>query len=414
MTSPKQIVDSVSSSQEELDTAGSDTQVIEPDNHVNSGEIGREIIKAAPNQELANADKKAFSEESAFRKDLANRFCAKPFEFFEVASNGDALCCCWQWLPKTIGNLHDNDLMEIWNSESIREIRASILDGSFKYCREKVCPEIQNGGLPYRNEISDPDLQEIIRNGSTVLKKKPKMLNLAYDRSCNLSCPSCRTEQIVIKGKEYDEKHHLQERLLADGLEDARTLVVTGSGDPFASKLYRDLLTNLDAEEYPQLRVKLMTNGQLFTPQAWEKWKKSHKLIVEVQVSMDAASEETYRIVRRGGNFQNLLVNLEFIATLRRQGDLEWVRTDFVVQKTNYKEMKAYVEFSKHFGFDVAGFSMINNWGTFGPEEFDVQTIHNPAHPEHHQFLEVLKDPIFDDPIVYLGNLTEFKMAARQ
>lgn len=346
--------------------------------------------------------------------DLSERFCPKPFEFFELTPTGDILCCCEAWLPNKIGNLHDNDLNNVWNSEIAQDIRASILDGSFKYCKKNICPEIQNRRLPYKEEVSDPYLREIIEKGSTFLRKKPKTLNLAHDRSCNLACPSCRTEKIAIKGKEYDEKLQLQNRLLAGGLEDTELLIITGSGDPFASKLYRDLLTDLDANAYPKLKVNLMTNGQLFTPQAWDKWKKSQKAIKSAQISMDAASEETYRIVRRGGTFQNLLVNLEFVASLRRKGDLEWVRVDFVVQQANYKEMKAYVEIAKHFGFDRAGFSKILNWGTFGAEEFNLQTIHDPTHPEHTQFLEVLKDPIFDDSIVFLGNLTEFRMTAKQ
>ncbi len=387
-------------------------QVIEQGDQVNIDEERQGNISILPYQPSANADKGNASEQSAFDKDLANRFCSKPFEFFELTPNGDVQCCCWKWLPKIIGNLHENDMMEVWNSETVREIRASILDGSFKYCQKEVCPEIQNGRLPYKEEISEPDLKEIIENKTTVLKKKPKTLNLAYDRTCNLSCPSCRTEKIVIKGKEYDKTLQLQERLLAGGLEDAQIVIVTGSGDPFASKLYRDLLTDLDAEKYPQLTVHLMTNGQLFTPSAWAKWKKSHKVIKAVQISMDAASEETYRIVRRGGTFQVLLDNLEFVASLRRKGELEWVRTDFVVQQANYKEMKRYVEYSKSFGFDLAGLSMINDWGTFGSEEFSFQAIQDPAHPEHSQFLDVLQDPIFDDPIVYLGNLTPFRALA--
>jgi MoaA/NifB/PqqE/SkfB family radical SAM enzyme len=265
-----------------------------------------------------------------------------------------------------------------------------------------------NGTLPYKEDVSDSDLKEIIEKGLTVLKKKPKILNLAYDRSCNLSCPSCRTAQIMIKGEEYDEKRQLQDRLLAVGLDDAQELIVTGSGDPFASKLYRDLLATLDSDKYPQLRVHLMTNGQLFTPLAWEKWQKIQKSIKMVQISIDAASEETYRIVRRGGNFQRLLVNLEFVSSLRRKGALDWVSIEFVVQQANYKEMKGFVELGKHFGFDRAGFAGIRNWGTFGSKEFSLQTVHAPTHPEHYQFLEVLKAPIFKDSIVDLGNLTKF------
>ncbi len=341
------------------------------------------------------------------KEDLSRRFCAKPFEYFSVHQEGEVSCCCRGWLPKNIGSLQTNEFMDVWNSDAAQEIRASILDGTFKYCRTKQCPLIGNNTLPYREDVSDPDLKEIIENGLTVLKKKPKNMNLAYDRSCNLSCPSCRTEPIMLKkGSEYDRKKQLQDRLLADGLDDAEMLIVTGSGDPFASELYRTLLATLDSEQYPKLKVHLITNAQLFTPQIWEKWHKIHKSIKGVQISIDAASEETYRILRRGGEFKRLLVNLEFVRSLKNKGILDWVSIEFVVQEKNYKEMKDFVKLGKSFDFDRVGFAGIRNLGTYG-DEFHLEAVHISSHPKYHELLEVLKDPIFKDPIVDLGNITQ-------
>ncbi len=324
-------------------------------------------------------------------KDLAQRFCKSPFEFFEVSSNGNVFSCCPGWLPKPIGNLRTHDFMEVWNSDIAQDIRASILDGSYKYCRTKECPLIGSNSLPYKKDVADPKLKEVTKNNATVLKHKPKILNLAYDRTCNLSCPSCRTETIAIKGQEYDEKLQLQERLLANGLNDARRMIVTGSGDPFASRLYQSLLEKLDSSQYPQLRIHLMTNGLLFTKQAWEKWHKINKSIKSVQISIDAATEVTYRIVRRGGDFQRLLANLEFISGLRSKKILDFVSLEFVVQQKNYQEMARFVRLGKYFDFDRVAFYKIRNWGTFSSDEFKLQTVHSPEHPEYSQFLEIFQ-----------------------
>lgn len=342
------------------------------------------------------------------RLDLARRFCAKPFEHGEISPGGDFYCCCPDWLPTSIGNLHKTNLMSVWNSDKAQDIRRSILEGDFKYCRATKCPLIASGHLPYKDQVSDPELKEIIDKGLTVLTNKPKVLNLCYDRSCNLSCPSCRTSLITIKGEEYTEKLKLQEDLLASGLDDAELLVVTGSGDPFGSHLYRELLTTLDTKQYPKLTIKLMTNGQLFTPQAWEKWHKINKSIRVVAISVDAANDETYQIVRRGGKLPNLLTNLEFISQLRQQGDLDYVEISFVVQQLNYKEMPDFVRMGKRFKFDKVSFAKISDWGTYSSELFTSQTVHSFSHPEHQEFLEIFKDPILTDSIVYLGNLTEF------
>jgi MoaA/NifB/PqqE/SkfB family radical SAM enzyme len=339
---------------------------------------------------------------------LSNRFCANPFEFIEVAKECEIFCCCPGWLPKSIGNFGTDELMDIWNSNEAREIRASILDGSFRYCRKKECPRIANNTLPLKTEISEPYLKKIIEEKLTILSQKPKILELSYDRSCNLSCPSCRTSFFMLKGEEYEQRKKLTTRLIQSCLDDIQLMIVTGSGDPFASFIYKDLLATLESDKYPHLRIHLMTNGQLFTDETWQKWHKIHDCIKSVQISIDAASETTYHILRRGGDYQKLLSNLEFIKNLKNKGYLEFVGLAFVVQALNYKEMKNFVYLCKDFSFDQVIFSTIRNWGTFSPEEFSFHAVHLNSHPEHRDFLNTLKDAIFTDSVVDLGNLTYF------
>lgn len=341
-------------------------------------------------------------------ENLSNRFCANPFEFIEVAKEGQVFCCCPGWLPKSIGDLETDELMDIWNSSEVREIRASILDGSFRYCRKKECPRIANNTLPLKTEISNPYFKKIIQENLTLLPQKPNTLEISYDRSCNLSCPSCRNSYFMLKGEEYKQQNKLQNKLIKSCLDDIKLLIITGSGDPFASFLYKDLLTKLESDKYPNLRIHLMTNGQLFTEENWQKWNKIHNCIKSVQISIDAASEETYRILRRGGNYQQLLNNLGFVKDLKSQGYLEFVGLAFVVQRLNYREMKNFVNLCKNFGFDLVIFSTIRNWGTFSSEDFADHAVHFSSHPEHSNFLNILKDPIFREPVVDLGNLTYF------
>src|SRR5687767_4602616 len=69
-------------------------------------------------------------------------FCSKPFEFLDVGAHprrGDAYLCCPSWLPKPAGNLSKSSVEEVWNGESARSIRRSILDGSFRHCSTN-CP----------------------------------------------------------------------------------------------------------------------------------------------------------------------------------------------------------------------------------------------------------------------------------
>src|SRR6185503_6876369 len=138
---------------------------------------------------------------------------------------------------------------------------------SFSHCNHEVCPDIQAGTLPTRAKASrDPRLREIIDGNKTVLEGIPRFINFSNDKSCNLSCPSCRTERIQFnEGPGYEVRKRLHDRLVAAFLtkptDQPFTLSVTGSGDPFASRVFREFLFELDGSRFPNMQVNLQTNG---------------------------------------------------------------------------------------------------------------------------------------------------------
>src|SRR5258706_10541055 len=119
------------------------------------------------------------------KKNLKNKFCDKPWEDFDITSNGDVYVCCTGWLPKPVGNIKQNNIIEIWNSEQAQEIRKSILDGSFKYCNHDVCWHIQKGNLPDRNNLKNDRYQKIVDKNITSLDEIPSRFSFIYDASCN-------------------------------------------------------------------------------------------------------------------------------------------------------------------------------------------------------------------------------------
>jgi hypothetical protein len=333
------------------------------------------------------------------------RFCAQPFRHLEIAESGDAYLCCRGWLPVSVGNVWHQDVSSIWNGEKARAIRQSVLDDSFRHC--EACPflETVSGCVRYVDELEDPNERSILESGGTV-GEGPVVANLAYDRTCNLSCPSCRTELVVARGRHLEMLKRMQRRLLDDKLLDRiEWLYLTGSGDPFASHLYRDLLRSIDPGRYPHLRVRLHTNGLLFTPETWSDLGAVRSKVHDVEVSVDAAYGSTYAINRRGGDFQTLLKNLDFIATLRRDGPIANLQLSFVVQANNWREMPAFVELGEQFSADRIFFSALRNWNTFFDHEFKLRAVHLPDHPEHSRFRASLTDERLSRPQVTLGEL---------
>ncbi|OPZ44628.1 MAG: Radical SAM superfamily protein [Euryarchaeota archaeon ADurb.BinA087] len=338
--------------------------------------------------------------------------CLNPFMWFDVGPEGIVHVCCPGWLEMPIGDLKNSSVDEIWNGKNAREIRQSIIDGSFRYCNLDKCGYFQSrlGPVKKLGEVEVQKIREAIVNKTTHLPFGPLGINCSYDRSCNLSCPSCR-ETVIVQTDKEEQILEIQNKLRNQALKDICFLNITGSGDPFGSPYFRKWLQTMRRDEMPNLNIiQLHTNGQLWTPQLWDTLPEEIRpLINRTQISIDAACAGTYAINRRGGSFEKLLENLEFISRLRKAGPLQWVVISMVVQENNFREMPDFIRLGKRFGFDRVMFSLLQNWGTYSEKEYQNRCVHLPNHPGHQEFLMVLKDELFDDGIVNLGSLTKYR-----
>jgi hypothetical protein len=362
-----------------------------------------------------SADEHAAHASPPARVSTKGLFCAKPFTWFEVlggGQRGDVYVCCQNWLSKPIGNLERQSVAEIWNGRDAQQIRRSILDGSFRYCNRERCPFLQriDGPVQRIEDMDDARLLEIVAQELTILPFGPRDITCCFDQSCNLSCPSCRT-RLIMETEHAGPIRDLQRKLEIEALQDARLLYITGSGDPFGSPFFRRWLQTMRRANMPNLeRIHLHTNGLLWTPRIWASIPDEIRaLVTSADVSIDAASPETYAVNRRGGDFATLIRRLQFISDLRIKGPLEWFGINMTVQANNYREMPAFVELGRRFGCDLVAFHQIMNWGTFSAPEFAARAVHEPSHPEHVTFLELLTNPAFDDPLIYLSNHTDLR-----
>lgn len=175
-------------------------------------------------------------------------------------------------------------------------------------------------------------------------------------------------------------------------------LTIGGDGETFLSNGYKKVLFE-DAARVRK-KVNIMTNGVLFTPKVWEQLEGKYEFI-SMSISIDATTEATYKKIR-GGNFVQLMKNMEFLSGLRKENKVQYVVVKMIVQRDNYREMKDFVLWAKKLGFDKAYFSPIWNWGTYSDEEFkDISIFLDQEESEMKpEVKECLNDEIFSDPIV--------------
>lgn len=326
--------------------------------------------------------------------------CSQPFEWCEIREDGRVFLCCPSWLKMPIGNLLQQPLAEIWNGTEARRIRTSVLDGSLQYCNPRRCPRRANCTAPVQAlaAVTDAEVAAALRGRKTRLPYGPKKLNLCYDRSCNLSCPSCRREPWAPDAAAGELVQKITRRLRQEVAASAEVLILSGSGDPFASPAYRELLQAVNPVDFPRLqRIELHSNGQLWTPELWQSLAVIHPYVRAAEISVDAASAATYR-QNRGADFDRLLENLAFIASLPLA-----VKLSCVVQANNFRELPAFAALAAALGFS-AYCSQLVNWGTFSRAEFAERGVHLPGHPDHGEFKGVLRELALL-PHVDLGNL---------
>src|SRR5579862_1497907 len=331
-------------------------------------------------------------------RDLRDRFCPAPFTTYNSCSSSDAAdatpsvyaCCCNGWLPYPLDGFREYGHWEdIWNGAVAQEIRRSVHDGDFTYCSRRICPHIVNGTLPSKKEmVSHPLFGNIVASRLTKIDVAPKQVYLCHDRSCNLACPTCRTEIFTAKTELRDHlDRYMDDTVLPMLRQGGAHVSMTGSGDPFASKHFRRTLAKLAPEEYPGTRLELLTNGLLLTSREWQSIGRARAMVQTISVSIDAATKETYEEVRRPGKWETILANMEFIGRLRRDHEIRHLIVNFVVQRRNYLEMPHFVELGEAWGADKIQFQRLWNFGAYKDNELAENDVADSAHPLHADYL---------------------------
>ena len=308
--------------------------------------------------------------------------CTQPFEFAEIFDHKTYMCCP-QWLPEDLGD--PNIISTNWNGEKANNIRESILDGSYKYCIESRCPKLT--GLKNGNSygfISKKEYDEIKDKYKTFL---PTRLKFNFDQSCNLRCPSCRTMFINYEGKERERTEELIKNIEQQLSKGLTHIECTGSGDPFFSRTFRKWMMRLDPKLYPNLgSIHLHTNATLWNKSNWDRMKNVHNFVKSCEISIDAATKDTYENKTRiGGDWDKLNENLNFIKDLP---NIEFITLSFVVQNDNLDELVDFYYFGEKLLKDsgkewMIFYNRVVNWGTFSQEKFDEVDVGNPNHPRY-------------------------------
>lgn len=176
----------------------------------------------------------------------------------------------------------------------------------------------------------------------------PIQLDFELNYSCNFRCPMCTwsAESTEGTGKETWFDFDVYKEVIDDGV--AKGLKVVRLNYINEPLIRADLFKFITyARQAGILDVYFSTNGSLLTPKISKKLIESG--LTRLQVSLDAASEETYKHIRISNyTLEKIVKNIETFKDIRDneyKSELPTLRVNFVKTETNRHEFNQFVDF---------------------------------------------------------------------
>jgi MoaA/NifB/PqqE/SkfB family radical SAM enzyme len=271
-------------------------------------------------------------------------FCALPFTKVKVDPAGNVSMCCYQ-RSGSLGNLFERSIEHLWASEVAQDIRATTARGELHTSCEGWggCPHIvgartprpisRAGRLPVALELDLPNTHCNIGG----IAPTP-------DTACFM-CPRSAPGFVP----EPDRTLILAD-LLRPLMPTLKDLRVQGVAEPFWHGRLFAVLDNLGFPPYRhRCHVSAYTNGSLLSARVRERFYSlcpSSTLIF----SLDAATPETYRRIRRLNLFELVTRNLQGAVRERRPGQAVAMASN--LNLLNLHEASAMVELASELGVD--------------------------------------------------------------
>lgn len=280
--------------------------------------------------------------------------CIKPWVSLEERTSlGQVKPCCWyRGAPQ--GRIENgDDVLAVWNGDAYRTLRRMMRDAAPAECSSS-CPVLTTRRHWFdkvelyaysRQELASFDA-DFLANRAGVLRAilageddlkglHPLRLHLHPSDACNLRCVMCFLDLESGRRRDWYAGPRLAE--LMRYLEDFKVF----GGEPFFCETSRALLLNPEKPRWTH--TSFVTNGTLVTERVIDALQAVR--IGQVDVSLDAASVESYERIRLRGNFDKALAGARRLVALGRRHAIRRfeVYADFVIQERNYRDLEPFV-----------------------------------------------------------------------
>ncbi len=322
------------------------------------------------------------------------KLCRRAIEFVQIINDdGEVRLCGWLKDGGVIGRLAEKPMKEIYNSKEAQLIKERHAACDYSNCNPNACPYVANNNVD-ENCIEVEEFPEY-----------PPALYLAYENVCNYRCVMCTIPDCManVDHQEHERKLDKIDAEVIKVLPHVKKISANGLGELFASKHIMKVLSewkpNAPAEE---CSVELETNGSLFNAKNWEKISNLGQYRLNVYITVLSFKEDVYQEL--SGTMlpiSNLIDNLHFVKKLREDGVINHLTIATVYQQKNFRELPEFArKCIEEFGADYVRLRPFEPWREPDMQDW-FKDVRNKYHPDHKEFVEIMKDPIFKHPKVH-------------
>jgi MoaA/NifB/PqqE/SkfB family radical SAM enzyme len=239
--------------------------------------------------------------------------CRAPWSSLHLDQMGDARPCCQSTF--VLGNVGSEGVQEIWAGERAERLRAAVADGDLSlgcgYCE-------WSGGQGGHDATYARRYDELPLRTT---EQGPARIEIAPSNTCNLQCTMCngewsssirsQREKLPPLPKAYGDDFFIAVEEWVDGIDEVELF----GGEPL---LARESLRLLELLVGHRVDARITTNGTIWNAKVE---RLVDELALNVVVSIDGASPETYEAIRVGASWDDVQANLRrFRAACDRHG----------------------------------------------------------------------------------------------
>lgn len=154
-------------------------------------------------------------------------FCILPWIHMHAWPDGRAMPCCIADSDQPFGNVKENSIKEVWNSDKYKELRLAMLNGEKLDCCKR-CYELEDSTYiwtlrkNHNQWFGDKhfDLVEKTNADGSIDEMRMAYMDIRFSNICNMKCRTCGPELSSLHAQEHGElygKHEVANILKNNG-----------------------------------------------------------------------------------------------------------------------------------------------------------------------------------------------------